>query len=104
MTYVPQYTDSAYGSFGPNQAAADILTVLPPEYQKSGVADEIARLFDETLWDGNYDAHTDFDESLGVDNLWLIQEDEYDQSMDDDDKPDFDTQFGYAAGHYVFPA
>lgn len=63
--------------------------------------EEIARLFDEVLWHGNWDASTDFDGSL--DDLRFIQEDEYDQHMDEDeDKPE--DYLVYAGGHYVFEA
>jgi hypothetical protein len=61
--------------------------------------DEIARLFYEDLYNGIWDSSTDF--SDGTPDLRLIQEDEYDQHMDDEDKPEAIT---YAAGHYVMLA
>lgn len=64
--------------------------------------EEIARIFDEDLWNGNYDSSTDF-ETAGIDlpEIRFIQEDEYDQSMDEEDLPETEPNF-YAAGHYVF--
>lgn len=56
----------------------------------------IAQLFDDYLYNGNWDCSTDFDN--GTPDLRLIQEDEYDQHMEDEDRPDTLT---YAAGHYV---
>lgn len=60
--------------------------------------DHIAQLFSEYLYNGNWDCCTDFDD--GTPDLRLIQEDEYDQHMDDD-KPETIT---YAAGHFVMLA
>lgn len=60
--------------------------------------EEIARVFDESLWNGNWDSSTEF-ESLR--DLRFIQEDEFDQSMDEDDKPGEDY-LSYSSGHYVF--
>lgn len=62
----------------------------------------IAELFDDYLWNGTYQMSTDLDPDLGLKDLWLILEDEYEQSMDEDEKPDWDSQIGYFAGHYVF--
>ena len=61
--------------------------------------EEIAQLFDDYLYNGNWDCSTDFDD--GTPDLRLIQEDEYDQHMLDDEKPETLT---YAAGHYVMLA
>lgn len=62
--------------------------------------DEIMLLFHDELYRGNYDSSTDFDD---MPNIRLIQEDEYEQSMSDDEKPEWDTQLSYSAGHYIFP-
>jgi hypothetical protein len=64
--------------------------------------DEIADLWDGEygLWEGNDTATTEFGD--GMADLLLIQEDHYDQHMDDDaDKPDWDDMIVYA-GDYVF--
>lgn len=50
--------------------------------------EELARCFDEDIFNGNWDTTTDF---ADLRDLRLIQEDEYDQSMDEDpDRPDED--------------
>lgn len=64
--------------------------------------DEIADLWDGEygLWNGNDDCQTDFDS--GLRNLWLIQEDHYDQHMTKSDgKPAWNTMICYQ-GDYVF--
>lgn len=71
--------------------------------------EEIARLFDEELWHGNWDSTTSFVENAatsetGLRDLRLIQEDEFDQSMDEDEADGLrDEMLGYW-GHYVFLA
>lgn len=62
--------------------------------------DEIADLWDGEygLWQGNDDATTDFDD---LPNLLLIQEDHYDQHMDEDEKPAWDDMI-VSCGDYVF--
>lgn len=63
----------------------------------SGLKSEIALFFDNVMWQGNWDGTLAVDAELP--NLRFIQEDEYDQHMDEcDDKPDYDL---YACGHYV---
>lgn len=63
---------------------------------------EIARVFDEYLYEGHWNSCTEIDQP-DVQELQLIQEDEYDQHMDDDpDKPEWDDMLGYFAGHYVW--
>lgn len=52
---------------------------------------EIARMFDEGIWNGNWDMTTSFSECEGeaaqkLRDLRLVQEDEYDQHMDDGDE------------------
>lgn len=79
------------------QEADEVILALQKEgYDYSHKRAEIAQLFDEQLYHGNWDCTTDFDD--GTPDLRLIQEDEYDQHMDLEDKPDTLT---YAAGHYV---
>lgn len=66
----------------------------------SSKREELTATF-KSLLHGNWTAHTDFDD---LPNLYFIQEDEYDQSMEyDDDKPEHDTMICYAANHYIFP-
>lgn len=76
-----------------------IKALLEVGHDYTAKREQIARLFDEQLYDGNWDSSTDFGD--GTPDLRLIQEDEYDQHMDDDDKPETIT---YAAGHYVMLA
>jgi len=55
----------------------------------------IALAFDEGLLEGNNEANVDFEGSRKF-SLRIIQEDHYDQHMDDDeDKPEWDDQFCY---------
>lgn len=55
---------------------------------------EIADFFENDLWCGNWDSSLDFD---NMPRLRFIQEDEYDQHMDDD-QPEYDL---YSEGHYI---
>lgn len=61
----------------------------------SSKREEIANEFWTVLWDGNYDTTLYFD---NIQSIRLIQEDEYDQHMDDEEKPDVDF---LAGDHYV---
>ena len=63
------------------------------------IADELYR---DGVWNGNWDSITEFGDDLP--DLRLIQEDEYDQSMDEDEKPDFDSQIAQVSGGYLFYA
>jgi len=76
-----------------------IKALLKEGLDYSAKREDIARLFDEQLYNGNWDCTTDFED--GTPDLRLIQEDEYDQHMDDEVKPEPIT---YAAGHYVILA
>ncbi len=76
---------------------------------KAGHADytagreELARLFDEDLWNGNWDSTTCFEEAgLQLEELRLIQEDEFEQHMDDESEELEESKLGYFGGHYVF--
>lgn len=78
---------------------ADNLILRIKEFNRldySSKRDEIAREFDEVLWDGEWDTTLQF---VDLPSIRLIQEDEYDQHMDDDEKLDFDLQVNE---HYVF--
>lgn len=55
----------------------------------------LANEFYNVLWEGNWDTTLDFDD---IKSIRLIQEDEYDQQMDDDEKPEVDF---LAGDHYV---
>jgi hypothetical protein len=62
----------------------------------SAVRNDIAAFFDKYLWHGNWVGELEFEN--GLPSLTFYQEDEYDQHMDDDEKPDYDV---YAGGHYI---
>lgn len=68
---------------------------------------EIARQFDEYIWNGCTDITTSFDEcevgeGQGLRDLLLIQEDHYDQHMDEEeDKPTWDSML-FMAGAYIW--
>lgn len=66
--------------------------IIKDVLQKTGIdyapgRDEIARMFVEYIWNGESEITTDFAPELGLRNLKLIQEDHYDQHMDEDEKP-----------------
>lgn len=65
--------------------------------------EEIARVVDEDIWGGNYDSTTDFDPALGLRDLRIIEENEYDQSMDEDERPSWDSMIT-SYGNYIFYA
>ena len=72
--------------------------------KKSGIdyteyRDQIALVWNEGIWEGNWDSTTELD---GAKDLRMIQEDEYDQSMDEDEKPPFEEQIAYIGGCYIF--
>ena len=53
------------------------------------------QLFDEGMLEGNWDVTTDLGDSI-LPELRAVQEDEYDQHMDDEEnKPDWDSQVAY---------
>ena len=60
------------------------------------------KLFEKGIWDGNYDSKIFFED--GLPGLRLIQEDEYDQSMDEEDKPDWDSMLCSVNGGYLWAA
>lgn len=66
--------------------------------------DQIAlELYEDGVWQGNWDSSTDFED--GLPSLRLIQEDEYDQHMDDDeDAPEHDDIIAEVRGGYLFLA
>lgn len=62
--------------------------------------EELAKVFDDYLFNGTYDWTTDLGE--GVRDLRIIQEDHWDQSMDhDEDRPTHETMLFYS-GFYVW--
>lgn len=62
--------------------------------------DQIANdLYENGIWQGNWDSST----NLGTVTLRLIQEDEYDQHMDNDpDAPDWDTMVSDVHDGYLW--
>jgi hypothetical protein len=90
-----------------NQAIVDADRVIAA-LQSQGHGDysryrkEIADLWegDYGLWEGNDECSTDLNDPV-LKDLRCIQEDHYDQHMDDDDKPDWDDMICYA-GDYIF--
>lgn len=80
-------------------------TLIDELRQKLGIdfsagKDELKSLV-HSQGDGNWDNSTDFDPSLNLRDIRVIQEDEYDQSMDeDDDRPEEPLFFGSLG--YVF--
>jgi hypothetical protein len=85
------------------QSADDVIETLKQAgHDYSNNREEIAELFDEYLYNGNYDMTLEFSDKP---DSRFIQEDEFDQHMDDDeDVPKHEDQLCYAAGHYIFPA
>jgi hypothetical protein len=71
---------------------ADILRHSKHDYTSKRF--EIADHFDNILWCGNWDATVKFD---NMPQLRFIQEDEYDQHMDDN-QPEYDM---FSGGHYI---
>lgn len=59
------------------------------------------KLFDDGLFEGNWDVRTRFDD--GIRDLRVINESEYEQHMGDE-KPKWDNQLGYSstATAYIF--
>ncbi|MNK40199.1 hypothetical protein D3C87_588420 [compost metagenome] len=91
------YMDESYSS-----ADQVIKDLAAQGHDYSAHREEIARVFDEYLFNGNWDSCTEID-LPDVQELRFIQEDEYDQHMDNDpDKPEWDDMLGYMAGHYVW--
>jgi len=83
-----------------DQVITDIKDAIGVDY--SSKREEITALFNDQLYEGNYSATTDFGGDLP--DLYFIQGDEYEQTMEhDEDRPDFDSNICYSAGHYVFP-
>ena len=69
-----------------------------PEYQNK--LQELSDLYDNGIYEGNWDVSTNFDD--GTRDIRIIQEDEYEQHMDDsDEKPDDKDLIGYT-GDYLF--
>lgn len=65
---------------------------------------EIARMFDDFIWNGHNDITTDFAEAgvEGLRDLRLIQEDHYDQHMDhEEDRPTWEAML-FMEGAYVW--
>lgn len=66
-------------------------------------AQDIESWANENMWNGDWDLTISFDEGLpgpAVRDLRFIEETEYDQHMEDEDKPE--DEIGYVDGYYVF--
>lgn len=72
---------------------AKIATLTGHDYTAERIT--IANEFENVLWQGDWDTTIDFDD---LPSLRFIQEDEYDQSMDEDEQPETDFLLH---GHYV---
>lgn len=68
----------------------------------SVLRDDLIALFDNELFNGFWDTTLDAEDS-GLPNLRIIEENEYDQSMDEGDKKKLGKPICYV-GHYVFEA
>jgi hypothetical protein len=97
LTYEEEIAKSA------DQAIADLLASGNSDYTPHREA--IIETF-KLLLNGNWDCTTDIDQdgANALPDLRFIQEDEYDQSMDEDDKEALGDELTYTAGHYVFEA
>lgn len=85
-----------------SEADEIVKSLLAKGLDYSSRVGEIADMFDNILWRGDWTAVLEASE--GCPALLFIQEDEYDQSMPDDEKPDWDTMLAFDGGHYIFPA
>lgn len=83
------------------KAADEIIGVMQKRGQDySAYRDLIAKeLYDDGVWNGNWDSTSHFGD---MQPLRLIQEDEYDQSMSDDEKPEWDDMIAQVQGGYLF--
>jgi hypothetical protein len=69
--------------------------------------EQIADTINEDIWNGNWDATVEFLPEHGnpaMRDLRIIEENEYDQSMSDDEKPDWDDMICECGAGYVFYA
>lgn len=66
----------------------------------SAAREVIAQHFDDIVFNGNYDTYLDL-EGFGLPTMRIMQEDEYDQSMPEDEKPDWDDINFDAGGYYI---
>ena len=86
-------------------AADRIVSVLMSQHHGdySAYRDEIAQvLYEDGLWSGNWDASREPPSPGTLPPLRLIEENEYDQSMPDDEKPAWATMIGQVRGGYLF--
>lgn len=87
------------------RGADEIITAMASKgHDYSAHRDQIAlELLEEGVWEGNWDVTTEFED--GLPGLRLIQEDEYDQHMDDDpDAPGHNEILAETRGGYLFLA
>jgi hypothetical protein len=97
LTYAEELDKSA------DAAIADLLQAGAGDYTPHRAA--FVEMY-KLLLNGNWDCTTDIDQEAagGLPDLRFIQEDEYDQSMDDDDKEALGDEICFTGGHYVFEA
>lgn len=77
-----------------DELIADILEKSGIDY--SAKKEEIAKTFADYLWNANYDWTLTFND--GTPKIRFLQEDEYEQHMDDDEKPNYDFN---SCGYYI---
>lgn len=90
-------------SFSEALREADAIIAEITTHDYSAGREEIANVLDKYLYNGVWDMETNFENDL-LPDLRIIQEDEYDQSMDEDEKPDWDSMLAEIRGYYIFPA
>lgn len=79
---------------------ADVLKANQRDYSQHRI--QIAsELYDKGLWNGNWDSSVELEDSE-LPDLRLIQEDEYDQSMSDDEKPDWNKMICSVPDGYLW--
>lgn len=85
------------------QSADRVIEVLQRIHDYSPYRNAIAEMFSDYLWHGNWDMTLD---DLGdLPSIRFIQEDEYDQHMDDGDEdgnPRPEDPFTLIESHYIF--
>lgn len=74
-----------------------IAVLLKKGIDYSEYRDQIALVWSEGIWEGNWDWSTELEDAK---DLRMIQEDEYDNYSDQ--FPDFDEQIAYIGGCYIF--
>jgi hypothetical protein len=83
--------------------ADEVIAVLKTKgFDYSAHREAIAlQLFDEGIYNGNWDSSTDLNDPE-LKDLRCIQEDEYDQSMPEDEKPDWNDMIDRVGPGYLW--